>query len=90
MRKFCNRSSIVLGALMVVGGGLGGCSSGSSYSGIKSNLTPELSTLWQRPSDVDNALVLMDDENWRMFTQDLGRAFYTDRPSRLSPEPNPR
>lgn len=82
-------SAVALAAL--VGGGLGGCSgSSSSYSGIKSNLTPELDTLWQRPTDVDNDLVLMDDENWRMFREDLGRAFYVDRPSRLSPEPNPR
>ncbi len=92
MRQRIRQSSSLLAvSAFAFGACVGGCSgSSASYSGIKSNLTPELDTLWQRPTDVDNDLVLMDDENWRMFREDLGRAFYTDRPSRLSPEPNPR
>lgn len=56
---------------------------------IRLSPTPELKTLYQRPADVANAWAIMDDENWRMFNQDLGRAFYTDRPSRLTREPIP-
>lgn len=56
---------------------------------IRANLTPELDTLYQRPDDIENAMTIMADENGRMFWQDLGRAMYTDRPSRLTREPVP-
>lgn len=67
-----------------------GCETPSRYEAIKSDLTPNLETLYERPQDIDNALVLAADENGRMFWQDLGRAFYVDRPSRLTREPVPR
>jgi hypothetical protein len=56
---------------------------------IRLQPTPEIDTLYQRPDDIANTWTVMDDENWRMFVQDLGRAFYTDRPSRLTREPVP-
>jgi hypothetical protein len=56
---------------------------------IRADLTPELDTLYQRPDDMSNAMTIMADENGRMFWQDLGRVFYTDRPSRLTREPVP-
>lgn len=56
---------------------------------IRDNLTPELDTLYQRPDDIENSLAIMADENGRMIWQDLGRAMYTDRPSRLTREPVP-
>ncbi len=56
---------------------------------IRGDATPELATLYQREADVDNALTVMENENKRMFLQDLGRVFYTDRPSRLTREPIP-
>lgn len=65
-----------------------GCET-SRYQAVKDDPTPNADTLYQRPQDVDNSLVTMWDENWRMFTQDLGRAFYVDRPSRLTREPVP-
>ena len=66
----------------------GGCQS-SKARDIRMNPTPELDTLAQREVDVDNALTVTFDENIRMFKQDLGRAFYTDRPSRLTRETIP-
>lgn len=68
---------------------LAGCET-SRYQQVKDDATPNLDTLHQRPEDIDNALVVTFDENGRMFWQDLGRAFYTDRPSRLTREPIPR
>lgn len=67
---------------------LSGCAS-SRYQQVKDDATPNLDTLSQRPEDIDNALVVTFDENGRMFWSDLGRAFYTDRPSRLTREPIP-
>ncbi len=90
-RRF--QTAAVLG-VMLVGGALllGGCSGNpdAKYQAIKDDLTPNLDTLYQRPEDVDNALVITADENGRMFWQDVGRAWYVDRPSRLSREPKPR
>ncbi len=70
---------------------LSGCgdSPRARHTMIRLQPTPEVDTLYQRGVDVDNKLTVMDDENWRMFVQDLGRAFYTDRPSRLTREPIP-
>lgn len=84
------RSALVLTAL--VGAVLAGCASGAHHNHhrIQSNLTPELDTLYQRRVDMDNRMVLTFDENLRMFNQDMGRFWYTDRPSRLTREPVPR
>lgn len=68
---------------------LSGCTE-SRYQQVKDDATPNLDTLYQRPEDVDNAMVVTFDENGRMFWQDLGRAFYVDRPSRLTREPIPQ
>lgn len=69
-----------------------GCSSSKDkrVAELRSNPTPEMQTLYQRQDDVDNALAVYFNEMDRMFWQDMGRAFYTDRPSRLTPEPMPR
>jgi len=89
-----SRHICVAGGLLVSGVILAGCSASqrSDYAQtekIRTNLTPNLDTLHQRPDDIENALTIMADENGRMFWEDLGRVFYTDRPSRLTREPVP-
>ena len=82
--------AVVFSAACVVAGTVGGCSSGNSrYDEVKSDPSPNIDTLYQRPVDVDNAVIVTFDEDGRMFWQDLGRAFYWDRPSRLTREPIP-
>jgi hypothetical protein len=66
-----------------------GCTT-SRDQAIRNSVTPELETLYQRKVDQDNAGALTFSENGRMFWEDMGRAFYTDRPSRLTREPIPR
>ena len=79
------------GIVTILAAGLVGCSGSLGRdASLRADPTPELDTLYQRPVDVDNSMAIMSDENWRMFTEDLGRAFYTDRPSRLTREPVPR
>ncbi|MCC7387964.1 MAG: hypothetical protein IT431_04260 [Phycisphaerales bacterium] len=84
---------LALGCLGVAS--LVGCNTASSQADhaqaerIRADLTPELDTLHQRPDDMSNAMTIMADENGRMFWQDMGRVFYTDRPSRLTREPVP-
>jgi hypothetical protein len=70
---------------------LGGCylAGTNRWDSIRSNPSPNISTLSQRPQDVSNAMTVTFDEDLRMFNEDLGRAFYTDRPSRLTKEPMP-
>lgn len=79
--------AVIAGAALLVG-----CTSSSDRraSQIRGDLTPELKTLGKRPDDVKNSLAIYFNEMERMMYQDLGRAFYTDRPSRLTPEPIPR
>jgi len=69
---------------------LSGCSrdhTDVSYRGITNNLTPELRGLHERPVDVSRNMRVAKNQNWRMFSDDLGRVFYTDHPSRLTPMP---
>jgi hypothetical protein len=64
--------------LLIAAASVTGCQSNPndvSFNTVKGNLTPELQTL-----DESN-------QDFRMFWSDLGRAFYTDRPSYLSPMP---
>jgi hypothetical protein len=81
----------VAALIPLLAGALGGCSwSLGRDAAIRADPTPELDTLSQRPVDIDNQFAFMADENWRMFNQDFNRAFYLDRPSRLTREPIPR
>jgi hypothetical protein len=70
---------------------LAGCKTGEgndvSYKAISHDLTPELRGLEQRPIDIDAHIAYMANANWRMMSDDLGRVFYTDHPSRLTPFP---
>lgn len=89
------RRPALVGSILLATGLLAGCYAGGGSpvgrdAQLRSSPTPELMTLYQRQVDVDNSLAIMADENWRMFVQDLGRIFYTDRPSRLTREPVPR
>ena len=87
------RASLVLGALLLTGAAmLSGCSlflgSGDDrLDAVRSDPSPNIDTLYQRPVDIDNAMVVTFDENGRMFWQDLGRVWLTDRPSRPSLHP---
>jgi len=80
---------LIAAAVLVCGlAGFAGCSS-SRHEEIMADPTPNLDTLHQRPEDIDNAMTVTFDENGRMFWQDLGRFWLTDRPSRLTREPIP-
>ena len=58
-----------------------------SYESISDNLTPELQTLTERPIDVDVNMAVAGNQTWRMIWEDMGRAWYSDHPSRLTPYP---
>lgn len=82
-------SVLALGAALVVGG----CNSNTAAgrdARVRANLTPELSTLSQRPIEVDNRMTLSMDENLRLANEDLIRMWLLDRPSRLSRARVPR
>lgn len=81
----------VAAAVVATGVVLAGCSAGGpEYDKIKNNITPELMTASQRPVDVESAVALNWNTDNRLFWNDMGRAFYTDRPSHLSPFAIPR
>ncbi|MHC5023977.1 MAG: hypothetical protein ACYTGG_08705 [Planctomycetota bacterium] len=58
-----------------------------SYGAIKGDLSPEVMTMTERPADVHMHVAQTNQQNVRMLWEDMGRTFYTDRPSFLSPLP---
>ncbi len=58
-----------------------------SFSAIRHSLTPELRGAVDTPDDADRHLAVTNDTNSRLLMDDLGRMFYTNHPSRLSPLP---
>ena len=90
------RASLVLSALLLSSSlGLSGCalflgSGDDRLDEVRADPSPNIDTLYQRSVDVDNAMVVTFDENGRMFWQDMGRIWLTDRPSRLAREPMQR
>ena len=56
---------------------VGGCSS----------LSPEMKGLAHTPDDNKNMVRVTNNQNARMISDDLARAFYLDHPSRLSSFP---
>lgn len=83
------RSAVKLVATAVAVSFVGiGCSSdpmATDFESIKSNPTPELMTIAERKVDVERNLATTENQNYRMFWNDLGRMWYVDRPSFLSP-----
>jgi len=76
-----------LAASFVAIAGLVGCASGPAAkrdAQVRSNVTPELETLSQRPIDVSNTQTIVWDENLRMANEDWDSLWLLDRPSRLS------
>ncbi len=71
-------AGLILGALG--GAVLVGCSSGHSspydvsFNAIRGNLTPELQAMTDRPVDEQRNMAVANNQNKRMFFDDLGRA----------------
>lgn len=75
--------------LALVGCSSSGRNDGGRHSDIRMDATPEVLTLNQRPVDYDNTIFYSWNANGRMFWNDLMRATYNDRPSRLQKVPTP-
>jgi len=54
---------------------------------IMTDITPSMKTLSQTHTEVQMDLDVTENQNLRMAEEDLGRVWYTNRPSRLSPFP---
>lgn len=72
------RNPLVLCAAAIIGSLVAGCGD---------KLTPELQGITQRSIDVRYAGEMANNVNSREFSDDAGRVFYTDNPTRLSPYP---
>lgn len=77
------RKTILSVAALTIAATLVGCES-QNRSALYSNLTPELQGLHERPVDVERNVAYTNNFNMRMISDDLGRVFYTNSPSRLS------
>lgn len=90
--KMLNRRLVGLLAVAAVGT-LVGCSS-SNYNeelanDVRSDLSPELDTMYERPTDIKNRQAIVVDENLRLLNEDLASLFLFDRPSILADHPMP-
>ncbi|MEM8835825.1 MAG: hypothetical protein AAGD00_08395 [Planctomycetota bacterium] len=65
---------------------LGGCSKADQF---RANPTPVLQSTTQTNGQQNNRLTITADSNFRMMTEDLSRVMLLDKPSSLSPRPNP-
>jgi hypothetical protein len=84
MKRVLSTTIFSLAALTLVG-----CNGGSdvSYGAISRDLTPEMMTLTERPVDVDRHIAVNNNSNLRQMWADMGRTFYTNKSSQLSPQP---
>ena len=75
----------------IAGAMLTGCGTGArqgpSFGSILADPTPELQGLYERPVDVNRNFAIVKNAHLRLLSNDLGRTFYTNHPSRLSPYP---
>jgi len=90
MSKTTRRASIAL--LAITGAALAtsiGCSGQRNrLAEFRSDPTPELVTMYQRPDDVRNMTALIKDESKRMLYRDWIYLWQMDRPTRLRPVPS--
>ena len=85
-----HRPLLLAAPVLALAAVLGGCASNKSpesYEAIAGDLTPDMDGLSERPIDINRNLAMMAEQNGRSFWNDLGRVFYTDHPSRLTPYP---
>ncbi len=67
---------------------LAGCKSDPySFDSIKHDLTPELVATTETSDDMSRNVAVVWNQNLRGAWNDLGRTFYWDQPSSLSPFP---
>lgn len=90
------RRTAALAALAAFPLVLVGCASSSSaphhagdISAIRANPSPAMHTLDKRASGRANTHTIVKDSNLRMFSDDVDRLFFMDRPSRLHPGVKP-
>ncbi|MBL8762006.1 MAG: hypothetical protein JNL50_11965 [Phycisphaerae bacterium] len=71
-----------------------GCSTGDYNEDlaneVRADLSPELDTMYERPTDIKNREALVVDENLRLLNEDMARLFLMDRSSILADHPMPR
>jgi hypothetical protein len=88
--KMISIRSLCTTSLLVAAAAIAGCKASpydTSFRAINSNLTPELQGTHERRVDVQRHMAATKNQNWRMFSDDLGRVFYTNHPSSLSSFP---
>lgn len=91
MKKLNRRLVAVLAA--AAAGTLVGCSTGDYNEDlaneVRGDLSPELDTMYERPTDIKNREAFVMDENLRLLNEDLSHFFLLERPSLLSEHPMP-
>ena len=87
MKKTLTSLTFICGFALVAGCTGSGNTNSVSTDAILSDLTPELASVTERRVDIDSNEAVTQNLEWRMFWDDLARAWMTDHPTRLSPYP---
>jgi len=66
-----------------------GCSSGGSAHAFRMDPTPQLDARGETYNDIQNQIANSRDTNFRSLNNDIGRLWFTNRPSRLATGPKP-
>jgi hypothetical protein len=83
-------TTLSLAAAALVVTSMTGCKSDPndvSFNSVKGDLTPELFSVAESPEDVDRDVAMNFNQNLRMFWDDMGYVWMTDRASSLSSYP---
>ncbi|MCC6969855.1 MAG: hypothetical protein IT434_06485 [Phycisphaerales bacterium] len=92
MKKLNRRFAAFLAA--AAASALVGCSTGNYNEDlaneVRGDLSPELDTMYERPTDIKNRESIAVDENLRLLNEDLAHLFLLERPSILADHPMPR
>ena len=77
--------SILAGSVLATSG----CTSDKyhTWDYIKGNLTPEMAGISETKLDQERDLAVVNDTDWRAFSDDWGRVWLSDQPTMLSPYP---
>lgn len=83
-RRLRRAALLALPAAALLVGGCAKTTSSSTLSGIRGDVTPERHDLAKSHEDVNNSLAIYSNLGNRMFWEDVGVLFMTNRPSRLT------
>jgi hypothetical protein len=74
-----------MACVLVLGGGLAGCSNKITANSVRSDMSPGLTSMSENDQQLKNRHARTFDTNFRQIPDDIDTILLFDRPGRLSP-----